>query len=102
MSLCDTCLSPGACCKRLALSGPFAQPMSRERVEHLLMSPEWHSQGVGNFRPGDQDEHGVWRFWCTQLLPDGRCGIYQDRPHLCRIYRPGQDAMCVHHWADPE
>jgi Fe-S-cluster containining protein len=102
-SMCDRCMSPGACCKRLSLSGVFSQPMSLERVEHLLVSPEWFPQTLGVFRPGGQTPDGRWEFWCTALDSSGRCSIYEDRPQLCRHYRPGHDAMCVHFWqADSE
>jgi Fe-S-cluster containining protein len=100
-SMCDRCISPGACCKRLVLSGPFAAPMSLERAEHLLIDPDWFPQTKGVFRPGNQLPNGRWEFWCTALKSDGRCGIYEDRPQLCRDYRPGADGLCVHFW-NPE
>ncbi len=95
-SMCDVCMSPGHCCKELTLSGPFSEPMSRERAEHLLISPTNNHEKTWVFRPLRQDERGIWRFSCTQLLSNGRCGIYEDRPHLCRHYQPGTDALCVH------
>lgn len=98
-SMCDSCMSPGACCRRLVLSGPFANPMSLKAVEHLLTSPDWIAQTMGVFRPGHQAEGGRWEFWCTALDPDGRCSIYEQRPQLCRSYRPGEDPLCVHFWA---
>jgi hypothetical protein len=60
MSMCDTCMSPGACCKRLVLSGTFSEPMSLERVEHMLMKPEWFPQLKGVFHPGAQLPDGRW------------------------------------------
>jgi Fe-S-cluster containining protein len=32
---------------------------------------------------------------CPNLTPDGRCGIYETRPNLCRIFVPGTDPLCV-------
>lgn len=93
-------MSPGHCCKSLFLSGHmpgpagemFQDPMSFERAEH-------HAMRAGlPFRPLAQDDLGRWRWTCTQLLPNGRCGIYEDRPEVCRRYRPGEDPLCVHHW----
>jgi Fe-S-cluster containining protein len=26
---------------------------------------------------------------CSALTPAGRCGIYDSRPNVCRVYRPG-------------
>lgn len=107
-SLCDRCLAPGNCCKRLYLSGggqslPSAieraaagigEPMSHERAEHMAMR-----FGLWMFRPAHQLADGRWEWACSQLGPDGRCQIYEDRPQLCRDYRPGQDGLCVHFWA---
>lgn len=31
---------------------------------------------------------------CTALTPEGRCGIYAERPQVCRTYPPGgQDCL---------
>lgn len=102
-TLCDVCLEPGACCKRLHLTGfsedPLRQPqlpMSHERAEHFAMSA-----GLP-FRPLEQNERGVWLWECTALLPNGRCSIYEDRPELCRAYKPGSDPLCVHHVPRPD
>jgi Fe-S-cluster containining protein len=100
-SMCDRCMSPGACCKRLTLSGPFVEPMSLERAEHLLISPAWIAQTLGVFRPAAQTPEGRWEFMCTALDRNGRCSIYENRPELCRRYLPGEDPLCVHYWAAP-
>lgn len=100
MSMCDVCLSPGACCRRMSLSGGnpvanIAGPMSRERAEHLALH-----HGLP-FVPGEQKLDGTWYYSCTQLQKDGRCGIYEERPDLCRRYDAGSDPLCVHYWGDP-
>lgn len=96
--LCDVCISPGACCRKVYLSGgpkddPTRQidaPMSFERAEHLAL-------GYGlPFRPSEQLPDGRWSWSCTALGGDGRCTIYETRPQLCRLYAPGQDRLCVH------
>lgn len=97
-SMCDRCLAPGHCCKRLTLSGTvdgerIQDPMSFEKAEHLALKAR-----LWMMRPAHQREDGRWQWSCTQLLPNGRCGIYEDRPQLCRLYRPGEDGLCVHHW----
>jgi Fe-S-cluster containining protein len=101
-SMCDRCMSPGACCKRIHLSGgsgmkAIGEPMSHERAEHLALE-----YGLWMMRPAHQNDDGRWQWNCTQLGPDGRCQIYEDRPELCRSYRPGQDGLCVHYWPDEE
>lgn len=49
--------------------------------------------------PGS-DQHGreyaVWVWGCPKLLPNGRCGDYENRPGLCRSYQPLDDGLCVH------
>lgn len=35
------------------------------------------------------------RWQCKNLTPEGRCGDYENRPNLCRIYEPGEDRLCA-------
>lgn len=37
----------------------------------------------------------TYAYSCPELLPNGRCGIYENRPNVCRDYKPGTDALCV-------
>ena len=96
--LCAVCLEPGACCKKLNLSGGprsalgehVGSPMSFERAEHIALK-------VGiPFRPSEQRADGTWLWTCNQLTDEGLCGIYESRPALCRSFAPGQDPLCVH------
>lgn len=94
--LCETCLSPGACCTDLFLSSVHGNsevdsPMSFDRAEH------WAMRERLPFRPLAQNPDGKWRWWCTALTPEGRCSVYEDRPALCRSYSAGKDGLCVHH-----
>jgi Fe-S-cluster containining protein len=95
-SMCDTCLKPGNCCVSLFLTGRgFQGAMSHEAAEHKLLR-----EGLP-FRPRAYDEdHHRWTFWCPNLRADGRCGDYENRPALCRMYQPGEDGLCVHHWTE--
>jgi len=34
-------------------------------------------------------------FDCTKLGADGRCMDYENRPELCRVYQPQEDALCA-------
>lgn len=94
--LCDVCISPGHCCRSLALSGGdhrghFNDVMPQGKA--VLLAIDFKMP----FRPTHQDENGVWRWTCPALAPDGRCSIYDDRPHLCRDFSPGSDPLCVHY-----
>lgn len=94
-------MSPGACCKRLTLSGGprtsldenIGSPMSFERAEHIAMTLSIP------FRPSSQRLDGTWEWTCDALTTSGRCGIYDDRPLLCRMFTPGSDPLCVHYVA---
>jgi Fe-S-cluster containining protein len=94
-SMCDRCLKPGYCCRSVMLTGgPFGDPMSFEAAEHQLLKYQLP------FRPAHYDEeHHRWYFWCPNLRGDGRCGDYENRPDLCRRYRPGEEGLCAHYWA---
>lgn len=70
--------------------------MSAEKAEHLALR-----YGLP-FRPLRQTEEARWRWWCTNLLPSGRCGDYENRPEVCRIFVAGSDPLCVHYWAADE
>jgi Fe-S-cluster containining protein len=97
MSLCDVCLSPGACCKRMTITGAdLHTPISREKAEHILLAYNLP------FIPAHQKASGIWQFSCIQLQKDGRCGIYEDRPQLCKDFVAGSDPLCVHHWRNED
>lgn len=89
---------PGACCRMMHLTGSEDRisigPMSRERAEHMAL------RFALPFIPALQLESGEWLWACTQLQADGRCGIYESRPELCRNYVEGSDPLCVHHWSE--
>lgn len=99
--LCESCIAPGSCCKQMHLTGGVAdqgarlgQPMSREKAEHLAML-----NGLHTFFPVGHHHDGSWEFACTALQLNGRCGIYEDRPQLCRTYAAGSDPLCVHYFS---
>jgi Fe-S-cluster containining protein len=94
-------MSPGACCKRMFLSGgdegqELEAPMSHERAEHLAMRYNLP------MRPLDQSDDGTWMWWCTALDRDGRCSVYENRPTLCQMYAAGSSPLCVHHVPEVE
>lgn len=56
---------------------------SKSDFQHLLWQVS--HQGVETYR----DEDGwflLFRGKCEHLLPQGGCGIYEDRPQICRDY----------------
>lgn len=96
---CDLCVAPGTCCKAFPLNEYFPLGSTLEAIKKWL-----HEHNVDMFRPlrryrtwASQGEwFEQWQFSCTKLLSNGRCGIYNNRPPVCRHYEPGSDDMCVH------
>lgn len=110
MSLCDKCFSPGACCKRLSLStggGVILVWDDEDPVEQLkdrMYEPEPGRpmpfvplEGMNSFQDPDGRSYSSYWWKCTQLLPNGRCGVYENRPELCRSFEPGSGHLCVHY-----
>lgn len=108
MSLCDTCAAPGACCKRMRfwLGGdPMTQWVGNDLNEdnpQLDLPPVYPVEMVEQWISPEGRPYAEYRYGCYALQPDGRCGIYEDRPKLCRDYEPGTDPMCVHYTPPPE
>jgi uncharacterized protein len=77
--LCEFCT--GKCCRYLAL--PIEEPTTWEDFDDL----RWYLAhgNISVFVDG-----GTWYLTvfstCNHLLPDNRCGIYEDRPRICRDY----------------
>lgn len=110
VSLCDQCYSPGACCKTIQfikndewLTHWVDDPLWNVRDEPYTQMTDGETPSVlASFRePLLSDEtgrqYGYAEFVCTKLLPNGRCGIYQDRPQLCKSFEPGSTELCVHY-----
>ena len=58
-------------------------PRSKYDFEHMLWQISHENVNIY------KDEDGwyiMFRTRCTHLLPDGRCGIYDIRPEICRAY----------------
>lgn len=109
MSLCDTCTSPGHCCRDLTLYragkgelvtvwddvGPAAFTSEHKfPFEPIERVGQWTAPADD----GDGDAgrvYSAWRFRCTALGEDGRCTIYENRPQLCRDFEPASGPLCV-------
>lgn len=109
MSECDTCPKPGNCCTGFYLSG------WELRSPDLTNSPNWYEKAqevlkgykypffkpielTSTVRRTDNEviDKGV-RVGCTLLTTEGRCGDYENRPSLCRVYEPKSDPLCALH-----
>ncbi len=78
-NLCQYCSAK--CCRYLAVE--IEEPVTRRQLDHLV----WFvlHEKVCVFQ-----EKGRWFILfetpCSRLLEDGRCGIYPERPRICRAY----------------
>lgn len=77
---CDFCTN-SKCCTYVTQKIPT--PRSKDDFDHLL----W--QVSHNNVSAYKDEDGWFLLFdtkCNHLLPNGRCGIYEERPQVCRDY----------------
>lgn len=97
-SLCDSCYAPGQCCKGFVLNnGTVGRGMTKAEVLELLKGYDLEMLVPSKVEiEGDQ-----WRFFCTNLTLEGRCGDYENRPPICRGLEPASDQLCVH-WKGAE
>ena len=110
MSACDTCTKPGACCQDFVLSGRggafmFSEDNWRIEGDNLMEKHElpFIPLRIDTKSPKADREGMVGvRFSCTQVTPEGRCGIYDARPQLCRDYEAGSDKLCVMYVPKPD
>lgn len=105
VSACDTCPKPGACCNGFPLTsyGAYRNGTKLEAMiwaaSVLYEDPTQTRMFIGApFLPIDQRSDGTWRWSCVDLLPNGRCGNYDNRPFgPCVMYEPGADPLCAIH-----
>lgn len=110
MSLCDKCFDPGRCCKHLKFYSGGEVTFWLEEVMPIdeQLRNQMHPEDKGRPQPfavksidsiyenAEGQKYAYMTFQCTRLLPDGRCGIYDQRPWLCRQFPEGEDQLCVH------
>lgn len=114
MTNCSICPKPGSCCSGFTVNFGDAYTADWEAeatkklqeyglpfvVSGVYISKEhfrsaWHPiiTGTNLNRVTGESVHPLYS--CTKLLPNGRCGIYETRPQLCRLFVPGSDGLCV-------
>lgn len=94
MSVCDTCRTKGNCCDGFVLNLWFSKDnWFNESIKKLQ---EHKLDYMYPIRPCDyfgKDTVQV-QFGCNNLGDDGLCKDYDNRPDLCKLYEPQQDALC--------
>lgn len=111
MSLCDRCFAPGQCCRNITLT-TAGQPIAvwdnvdpqqgladQTGIMGLPFEPlERLGQWTATEGADAGSTYSTWRWSCPKLLPSGRCGIYEERPDVCRNFEPAtSDRLCVHY-----
>ena len=90
--LCEHCTA--ACCRYVAV--PIDAPTTARDFNDM----RWYvlHENIAVFI-----EEGEWFIQfhtpCQEIEPDGRCGIYETRPTICREYTTKE---CDYHVGDPE
>lgn len=76
------CLTCGLCCTYIALA--VNGPTTVNRASELL----WHlyHERVSLYRDSDDEWFVQFETRCQHLQADNKCGIYEQRPHVCREY----------------
>lgn len=115
-SLCDKCFAPGQCCRQIVLFNSegiessfwfddglhsVLKDMERRELPFVPRSVRWQAKVD---QPDDPDHGRPYAgivFSCPSLLPNGRCGIYDERPNICRNFEPASTELCVH-WRGAE
>lgn len=89
-SLCDKCSA--LCCRNFAL--PIDNPRTASQFDDI----RWYlcHENVVVFVEDKQWYIGILNK-CKHLMPDNRCGIYHNRPRICRKYSTDN---CEYHGGD--
>lgn len=76
------CLTCGLCCTYIAvgIDGPANAKSASEILWHL------YHEGISIYRDGDNEWMVQFESRCRHLQDDNKCGIYEQRPHICRDY----------------
>ena len=93
-STCSNCRTKGNCCRGFALS--FEVPKGNWYNASIKKLQEYNLDFMHPIRPLDyygSDDVQV-QFDCSYLGEDGLCTNYENRPELCKAYKPKQDALC--------
>ena len=78
-NLCEYCTAK--CCKYFAL--PIDEPTTRKEFDYL----RWYLlHDAATLFTEDDDWYLLVHTECKHLQDDGRCGIYETRPQICRDY----------------
>lgn len=76
------CLTCGLCCTYIAME--INGPTTVKRASEILW--QLYHDRVSVYRDSDDEWFVQFETRCQHLQADNKCGIYNDRPHVCREY----------------
>ncbi|MCG3774250.1 MAG: hypothetical protein JW395_1068 [Nitrospira sp.] len=89
---CEECR--GACCEsfttEIAVNPPSADAQRWIRLHSSAVPPKFHKDAFAvTVAETNAWEELTFECRCTKLTPEGRCGIYEDRPLICELFIAG-------------
>lgn len=74
------CKQCGTCCRQVSVA--MDTPEDKEDWDELI----WmlHHENINVYLDNEDDWCVEFRTPCKHLMEDNRCGIYENRPNLCR------------------
>lgn len=77
----DICIQCGRCCKV-----SWSKPYKEETEEYLRAMFELSSRSFVKVQPTNSGQKITVENWCSNLMPDLKCRIYENRPLTCQRY----------------
>jgi hypothetical protein len=109
MSVCETCIRPGECCRNFPLPSLPREMTTLEVMVYMATysHPMNLLPGLPFINPRFVEDvpcsvhsplYTGWVISCPLVSEDGRCTDYEHRPYWpCGAYEAGQDNLCAHH-----
>lgn len=82
----DICLECGRCCKTSWIQERYTTPKDpADRKDKFPYLQAMFELNPKSFVTASDDKVKVTN-WCSQLMQDNRCRIYENRPEMCSTY----------------
>ena len=100
MTTCAFCPKPGACCTGFVLTGGSYQGSYKPdewelRAMDAIVDHNLPFKVIGAYWPKTENYYVAPIYGCDHLTSDGRCGIYESRPQVCRAFVPMSAPLCI-------
>lgn len=95
MSICESCRIKGNCCKGFMLNFIINKSENWEEELNSWLKVNETEFLIPRRAPYNDTEKTLgFRFDCSLLGEDGLCKDYENRPDMCKLYQPQEDALC--------